>query len=124
MNNESSYPWNWVCPYFVDISIFAFMLIFAFLSFSFNDFTWNEHGGWFQRSGAVIVFLAAIIEYRHTQYYSKNSTQQSILAGELTHGNSLTFLCKIRNYIGKFGILYLIIGTIIWGYGDLFFSTT
>jgi hypothetical protein len=94
----------------------------VFLSFSLNDILWKEHSSWFQRSGAVVIFLAAIIEYRHIQYYPKISISRSIISGELIDKKILIMPCQIRNWIGKFGILYLIIGTLIWGYGDLLFD--
>ena len=76
---------------------------------------------WFARSGAITVLLAAIVEYRISSHiygdiYRANAQQQS--SGFATKPKKP----KNRVILSFVTHTVLIIGTIIWGYGDLIWS--
>jgi hypothetical protein len=76
---------------------------------------------WFARSGAITVLLAAIVEYRISSHvfddiYRAMAQQQH--SGFATKPKTP----KNRSILSFFTHTVLIIGTIIWGYGDLLWS--
>ncbi len=115
------FPWNIIIPYLIDISLFLLMLALATIFYCASLFAWSNDTSWFQRSGSLIVLMAAIIEYRELNTYSRDHVHNSILSGAMIHSGMLTSLSKYRKLIGKYGIVYLVLGTLIWGYGDLLF---
>jgi hypothetical protein len=61
-------------------------------------------GHWFQRSGSLMVLFAAATEYRR---------QMLRQAGERPHiWGRIPYVCY----------LFIALGTVTWGYGDLFFK--
>lgn len=119
---KDRYPWDIVRPYFIDIALFILLWTFSVVSFCVTIYAYDGQIDWFQRSGATIVLLAAILEYRHLHIYSK-PIHRAVQSGALTHGKSLSFLSKFRDRaIGRCGIIYLVLGTLIWGYGDIPFK--
>jgi hypothetical protein len=78
-------------------------------------------GSWFQRSGAIVVALAVWIEIKNNTisgfiYPSGVSTNQF---KELKKAYGLYF-----NLVKWSGFILAIIGTVIWGYGDIPFKNT
>jgi hypothetical protein len=76
---------------------------------------------WFARSGAIAVLLAAIVEYRISSHiyddiYRANAQQQH--SGFATKPKKP----KNRDILSFLTHTILILGTIIWGYGDLLWS--
>lgn len=79
--------------------IFPFLILYQIIEPINNDPT----EVWFQRSGSVIVTLSIFAEL-FILLKPKNSLQES----------------SIANIFLLLGLVFSIIGTLIWGYGDLF----
>ena len=122
MNNIDPYPWSIVRMYIPDIILFAMLLITLAISLFASIYHCGGSIDWFQRSGSVVTVLSAILEYRHLNIFEKSPTQQCVLSGSLSGVPSMTFLAKIRQYIGSSCLYTLAAGTIIWGYGDIPFK--
>jgi hypothetical protein len=106
----------------IQVSIVIFMgLSFSLLSFFLP---WRPEGEtmgtWFQRSGSILVALSVLAEYKLIGINS------SVNPGEnTTYGNSTTVLqVKLYKVISSIVFISAIIGTIIWGYGDIPFNVT
>ena len=91
---------------------------------------------WFARSGAIVVLFSAIVEYRLSQYIYEDVLQAAIktarinavlpfnedsIAGGLIKANQTTKpeSPKPRLILKRVSHALIIIGTIIWGYGDI-----
>lgn len=92
---------------------------------------------WFQRSGAVLVLFAAIVEYRlasysHDEVYDaikvtakKRAVMPNISNNDLVNGLIKSNIAskpetpKYRKVLKLFAHVLIVLGTAIWGYGDL-----
>lgn len=86
---------------------------------------------WFSRSGSLLVLFAAIVEYRLTSYIfedirtaniknavkNKAAFQDNKLLQTLTDKKPV--LPKSRAILTLTSHIFIILGTAIWGYGDL-----
>ncbi|MEZ8804263.1 hypothetical protein AB6D78_24195 [Vibrio splendidus] len=92
----------------------------------------GETVAWFARSGAVVVLFSVIVEYRLSSYVFddihkaavKNGVKNSIIGNNdnkliqaLT--NRKANVPKARSDLAFVSHALVIIGTVIWGYGDL-----
>ena len=78
---------------------------------------------WFQRSGSLTVLFAVWAEYK--LFKIRKLTNPMSEGGEtwqdLAHQGALkTKYKKMLNVINFISVILVIIGTVIWGYGDLF----
>jgi hypothetical protein len=77
----------------------------------------------FQRSGSLLVAIVAIFESKFILRLSKNNTLY--VDGELTvHESKFTPIPKVKFFSKEtvtihLGYYAILVGTIIWGYGDL-----
>jgi hypothetical protein len=106
----------------------------------FCDIKSVEDTTWFARSGSLLVLVAAIVEYRLSSYLyddidiaaqktakkrasmpqiSDNSLVDKLVKSRIT---SKPLSPKSRSILSLISQILIIIGTIIWGYGDLFVS--
>ena len=97
------------------IAAYAIPVCFYFYSRSTTD------GQWFSRSGSIMVILGAILEYRNygIQQYLREKRDE-------TYKPSPEIVSKLKSRM-PFDILILaslVLGTAIWGYGDLLFKNT
>jgi len=73
----------------------------------------------FERSGSLVVLLAVIVEFRNSQLQQKLNDKAASLSGGiggiLAESKQLTF----RQPIILTAHLFIISGTIIWGYGSI-----
>jgi hypothetical protein len=122
MNKVDAYPWCIVLRYFPDIFLFIVIIFTVIVSFIANIYDYNNCNNWFQRSGSIVTVLSAIIEYRHLNIFKISHVHKSVLSGELSEVLLMTRFAKIRQYIGSSSLFTLIVGTIIWGYGDIPFN--
>lgn len=74
-------------------------------------------GNWFCRSGAVMVLLAVMVDYRIGNLQKTHISNASIIAGLGIPSSSR--LPKNKQILSKGAHILAIIGTLIWGYGDL-----
>jgi len=70
---------------------------------------------WISRSGSILVIFGAYLEYR--QHFKTPSNTLSV-GGKLL-GGFAPEMSKERKRFHKTAITFVIIGTLIWGYGDL-----
>lgn len=70
---------------------------------------------WFQRSGSVAVFIAVYLEYI-AQYQLKTISELAYETINLSNPYS-----KYFGWISKACVALAVVGTIVWGYGDLLY---
>ena len=97
----------------LDLTLLVSAFVFVGLSLWF-DLTHGSHN-YFQRSGAVMVLLSGILAYRGLDKYwvkAENSFQRGY------------WLRTSRNQkiIDGCTLFISIVGTVIWGYGDLIYG--
>lgn len=76
-------------------------------------------GMWFSRSGSVMVLICVIVEYRlgNLQQIGFKDPQKALQHEIVSAGQQAEY----KKYIDWFAHFQIVIGTIIWGYGDLLF---
>ena len=78
----------------------------------------NEEYSWFSRSGSIMVLIGAILEYRYS-LVSLGANLESIRWAK-GPGNPVIFeLARHQKFIKYTAHGFVIIGTVIWGFGDL-----
>ncbi len=78
-----------------------------------------DNGLWFSRSGSVIVLLCVIVEFRlGTLRQLGYKTAQRAFPHDIVSSGMLPIHKKLIELIAH---VQIIIGTLIWGYGDLLF---
>ena len=76
---------------------------------------------WFARSGAIMILLSAIIEYRFSNHtFSK--IKQTIQIAILTKKPINVYISNEQENIAKVAHSFIVIGTLVWGYGDLLYK--
>ena len=100
-----------------DLALIAFESLALVVSLWFSV-TLGE-GEWFQRSGAIVVLISVILEIRQSMAKQPQTTSTVFIEGKpvMTEPHIPTER-KLLHRIAWGGI---VIGTIIWGYGDLIF---
>ena len=101
----------------IDLALIAFESLALIVSLWFSV-TLRE-GEWFQRSGAIVVLISVILEIR--QSLAKQPQANSwvtINKSPVVTEKHIPTERKLFHWIAWVGI---VIGTLIWGYGDLFF---
>jgi len=100
-----------VCEIRLRIGVAALCMVFSLVwgIVSFYRFFGGDPATWFARSGAVITVLALLTE-----------TQLCQGAGKLNNAMSGKYLNIFKFWRGV-ALLAAIVGTLIWGYGDMFY---
>ena len=70
---------------------------------------------WFQRSGSLVVLFAALSEYVVFKTYDYISPSEAAYSVPF---DTPKWYKKLYNIISTIGAILIIMGTIIWGYGD------
>jgi hypothetical protein len=78
----------------------------------------DPQSNWFTRSGAVVVLLGAVLEYRHNNFASFASSK-SIEWASGVGGPTVFELSRLRKSIGYTAHACIVVGTFIAAYGDL-----
>ena len=79
----------------------------------------NESSGiWLQRSGSLVVLLASLAEYFAFKMHGVFSPEY--LTNEPLFNTKLKYCLQAKRLMAV-AALFIGLGTIIWGYGDLFF---
>ena len=99
-----------------DLVLIAFESLALVVSLWFSV-TLRE-GEWFQRSGAIVVLISVILEIRQSMAKQPQSTASTINGNPVMTESHILTVRKLFHWIAWVGI---VIGTLIWGYGDLFF---
>jgi hypothetical protein len=125
---------------------FSLLVILIAIASIFVDSYCYDGNHWFQRAGALIVLAGAELQYSAILINWANAkSREKEIPGfdeKIAEGKSITFsgmyedLVKTRNFALEihgliteksskqtFAILFIVIGTIVWGYGDLPFKT-
>ena len=76
-------------------------------------------GVWFQRSGSTAVFFAVFAEWKAAKMFDE--LNPSGLVDQTLDSTRDKYLQQVKyyNYIALF---LVVLGTVVWGYGDLFIS--
>jgi len=74
---------------------------------------------WFLRSGSIMVLLSAIVEYQNFKIQQKINEKATEGSGALAGGVGIIAQPKSRQLLLNFTHFTLVLGTLIWGYGDL-----
>ena len=98
----------------VVISIVPFLAVFGVLKPE------QESAGiWFQRCGSIVVLLGSLAEYYSFKMHNVFSPEH--IANEPLFNTKLKY-CLQAKFLMAMSALFIAIGTLIWGYGDLFFK--
>jgi len=100
--------------------VLAISWLFAAFSYYVTKKTGTE---WFARSGSVMALTGAVVTFRITGLLQKTLvTALREDLGSLQRGIELSFdPPKAYQITAYFSYLTGIVGTVIWGYGDVFF---
>lgn len=82
---------------------------------------WTDDGQWFERSGSVLVLFAVTLEFQQTRRMAKR--QQSDISVAATLGLPFTTNNLREKRFHKIAIIMAISGTLIWGYGSVFWGS-
>ncbi|MFD2168293.1 hypothetical protein ACFSJY_18695 [Thalassotalea euphylliae] len=100
--------------------------------FGLYNFVGENEAIWYQRSGSLIVFLSVLAEYFHLKI-------QNMVNNTLIDYGDGKYMTRMQNFKSKnlpssysdptFNIIFSpqivicgLLGTVIWGYGDLFYN--
>lgn len=98
------------------------LLLIAVIFSVHSYFYTSESGMWFSRSGSIMVLLAAIAEFQiNTAKEASIETSSTVTIGG---GNALIKRELSPRYrtLSVIAHFEVIIGTVIWGYGDCVFK--
>ena len=101
----------------IDLALIAFESLALIVSLWFS-FTLRE-GEWLQRSGAIVVLISVILEVRQSLAKQPQPTKTLINSSPVMTEPHIPTIRKLFHWIAWSGI---VIGTLIWGYGDLLFE--
>ncbi|WP_022729424.1 hypothetical protein [Fodinicurvata sediminis] len=79
----------------------------------------SDGGTWFQRAGSLMVLFAVWLEFLETRKVAK--TRHQDIEASLLVNLPLTSDTPVELMFQRIAIFMAILGTIIWGYGDLLF---
>ena len=115
----------------VCLATWASCITIAVLSWNLNGLCFLNESNWFSRSGAIIVIISAYLELkllkrinRHhhwikiNEFYPKGSSAyiEAQQASEKHH------IDPLKNIVNRSNILLIILGTLIWAYGDVVYK--
>jgi hypothetical protein len=97
------------------------MIVFAYLIVTVSvyiSFLWSEPH-WFSRSGSIMVLLAVMVEYHNFKVQQKINEKATEGSGTIGGGVGKIGQPKYRQLLSGFTHFTIVLGTLIWGYGDL-----
>lgn len=96
------------------------ILIFCipFMSVFFSNFIPNGEtpGGWFQRSGSIMVALAVWSEIKNNVLSPYFDLQGLVSTDAITLQKDYEIYFLLIRWVG---LIFAILGTLVWGYGDI-----
>lgn len=99
--------------------ILATALAFGLYSF----LTTGTDGSWFARSGAIMVLLAVIAEFQVNAARESSVETSSFVKIEDRAVVVKRELSPRYNTLAKIAHIEIVLGTVVWGYGDCFFKS-
>lgn len=109
MTERAVVPWSKL-----KFDIFLMALPFLVIILSVAIDIYRGHHEFFQRGGAVVVLISAILAYRGLDKYW-NKADQSFKRGYWK------LVSKNQRKVDLCALAWSIIGTAIWGYGDILY---
>ena len=96
------------------VAAYAIPLLFCYYSYL------TDEGHWFSRSGSLMVILGAFLEYRNfgIQQYLREKRDETWKPDP-----KIVEHLRSRKPFDILVLASLVLGTAIWGYGDLLFNT-
>jgi len=105
--------------YKTDITLALLAVLPAGISLGLDLLQSNDYF-WFQRSGALMVLFGVLLDFNQNQYQkTQESTGVKINGIPAIIGSSMPLA---RKRIQVFSIALAVLGTFIWGYGDIPFK--
>ena len=105
---------NLYIDYLLILAIVSSLLVSLGISVAQNS------GEWFQRSGSLIVLFSVVLEIRQT-LAKQPIPSEKVFVGGLPAATSPP-VSKSRKWFHRVAWFGIVVGTLIWGYGDLFFN--
>ncbi|MEZ9233791.1 hypothetical protein AB4259_22310 [Vibrio amylolyticus] len=103
----------------VDIFL-TFLAVFPVVFSLYYDFTYSNDYYWLQRSGSLMVLFGVMLDFYQNQFVKIESSSKVRFMGQAAITGST--LPPVRKQIQVFSIALAIVGTFIWGYGDIPFK--
>lgn len=98
--------------------IFFLIIALSIVIISFIASLFDDEYLWFARSGSIMVLFAVIVEYK-----LNNKTLKSInkkVSASVTYKTPISLLNNTQHkYVSIIAHIFVVLGTLIWGYGDL-----
>lgn len=105
--------------YKVDILLIFLATFPTSASLAFDYLFLNEYY-WFQRSGSLMVLFGVILDFHQNKFPETKLSSNVFMEGQpAVVGQTLP---KLRKYLQTFSIALAVLGTFIWGYGDIPFK--
>jgi hypothetical protein len=101
------------------------MFISVFFSLYLTFIHYKGACDWFARSGSIIVICAGVVEYRRLNIYSKypfNETIKKSLTDIFLVDKIVNVFKRLELFSNKCALFIMILGTIVWGFGDIPFK--
>ena len=76
-------------------------------------------GHWFARSGSLLVILAVVVEFRNLTLQQRLNDKAAMSSRGLAGSLVPTGQPPIRQIVIVLAHLFVVAGTLLWGYGDL-----
>ncbi len=108
---DQSSSWRFVISFsLVFLTVFS-VIVSAVLSWPLTD------GSWFQRSGSLCVLFCVLLEIHQASLKKPVPASSVFTEGMPTmRGPNVS---SLDNWLHRFAWLGIVLGTLIWGYGDL-----
>jgi hypothetical protein len=101
-----------------EIVVLLIALIWVFISFYLQSM--SPECEWMGRSGAVMTLCAVIVEYRLSRFIYEDIHRANFLSKRVDlYVPFKPRVTKERKWVARFAHLFIISGTLLWGYGDL-----
>jgi hypothetical protein len=107
--------------YSVEWSLIGIAILIAIISIV-SDYYSNNYN-WFARSGSIVVLLAAFVEFKISSHIYDDIQRAQFMQTKIEM--PVPFKAKPTKAKRKVSLaahILLVIGTVIWGYGDLIWS--
>ena len=101
----------------IEVLILLLACSFAVASYLFSQATGDAH--WFGRSGAVVVILSVWVETRNYAAQQRLNDCRHSAAGFVSGSPQDWSMPRRRKILEYVTLLIVLLGTLIWGYGDL-----
>ena len=97
----------------IEILLLFISIIWVFISLFISE-------NWFARSGSIMVLFSVIIEYRLLKAHN-DMVNRKVQASVHTRRALKITVLEEHKKISFITHIFLVVGTLIWGYGDLIF---